>query len=886
MSIVATYRAPLSLAPVKVAHHGRDLTVQQMAEAMDLPVEWWARGIVAVDGQVIPRHLWPVARPRPDAHEVRFLLRLTGGGGGGEGGKNPLAVLGSLFLLAATGFIAGGGLAPFLGQGFAAGTFGARLAGGVLAAAGSQALSRVGQRGTGGAPQAGSDLDAARVPTASMAGNVLDPDGTIPRVLGSRKAFPPLAAEPHTYFDGDDEVVEGVFVLSGPHELTDIRLGNALASDMTGVEIQTVEGWPGQAVQSLVRRQARTTDLGQELVPHRLQEDGITVDDSLGADWQPVGTVFTTRDGPEELWMGLVFNQGLNIEAVTDDRLRVPIRVRIRRLGTETWANLPELHFVGASLRPIRFTIKLKWSDSPDVEAAAPVADGFVEARIANPAQTNAPAGDAFDADASFVGSGDDYMIFSNLTSTAVENVQLYAREAVIYLDTADFPPDIYEVEVKRGAAVTSSDYDPATYEVDGTVWDLFGAQGTGTLQVVADQKKRVSTLGILRASSIWNENPIATDEFAQIAVRARNAAVGQLSTVASGYVRDWDGSAWASYTTTSNPAPHLRDVMRGRLNAKPVPEAVLDNDEIVAWRTLCAAKGYRINAIVDGGTVEDVLNRIAAAGFARPRRSNVWGVISEFDTSGDDPEFVFTERNSKGFSLRKQFPDPPSGIRASFADANRDYAERQIIIPPGAHGDLLARRYDDQVTEAEVIRAAQFELQELASRSASYVTTAPAEAIGMRRGDLTGVTRFMLDRHMGSGRVVDWAMDGSNLTEIRLDATVPVVNEPGIREVADIRAVTNIRNLGRKTYVAIRGEVAGAPVLTTHLLSNASGETDTLTLDTPASGAGAYDGALAAVGPASAVFRRMKVSDLRRLNEFQAEVTMVAEAPELVADH
>lgn len=887
--ILTVLRGPLDLAPLSVRRQSRQMTLLEMARAMDLPREWWTQGIIAVDRQVVPRDLWSVSRPRSTANEVRFLIRLAGGGDR-DGGKNPMALLGSLALLAVTGGIAGGALAPVFGTKiFAAGTLVSRGVAGLVGALGSAAIQ--GAQGRPSAPQrqGGNDLDASRVSTASMAGNVLSPDAPIDRVLGTRKIFPPMACEPFTYYDGDDEIVEGAFVLAGPHALSDIRLGDATVDDMAGVEVQTREGFPGQEPIDLVTRQTRTEGLGHDLSVHRLLDDGLSIDDSLDTNWAPQPTVLATRDGPDEFWLACAFSQGLNIEGATSAPLRVPLRMRVRRLGTETWRVLPELHFVGAALRPIRFTIKLKWGVMPEGQMTAPTNEGFVEARIAAPTQTDAPAGVAFAADAAFsAGSGDDYLTAASLATTGVENVSLGEREALIWLDPAEFPTDLYEVEVTRGAAVTSSDYATAAYTVSGDVWDLFGAKGTVTLQVVQDQKKRVSALSLVRASSIWNEHPIATDECAVIALRARNVATGQLSVVASGYVQGIEAGDLGDWITTSNPAPHFRDVLVGQLNAKPVPVGSIDDEALVEWAADCRAKGYEINGIINGETVEGVLSRLAAVGFASPRRSNVWGVVRAVDTSGDAPEFVFTPRNSRGFQVNVEFPDRPAGIRASFADASRNYVQREIRYPDTAPDtELEARTYDDLTSEADVLRRVKFELSEMTMRAATYTLTAAAEAIPMKRGQLVGVARDVLDNQMGSGRVIDWAENEfGELVSLQLDAEVPLSIEPDVRSVSDFRAVPDVRALGRNSFVAIRGDDGTAPVLTTHALSGSTGDTDTLTLATPAADTGVGEGALVAVGAASQVFRRMIVADITRASEFIAEVTLVAEAAELTADH
>jgi hypothetical protein len=223
------------------------------------------------------------------------------------------------------------------------------------------------------------------------------------------------------------------------------------------------------------------------------------------------------------------------------------------------------------------------------------------------PDQTDAPAGGGWTADASFddgVGT-EDYLIASNYEDTAVQNVQMTRDEVRVFLDTSTFPKGAWEIEVTRGVAVTDTAFDVADYEVSSSVWALFGARGVGTLQIAQTQKDKASTVGIVRVSNIWNEHPVPTDRFAAIAIRVRNRQVGQLSCIAKGYVRNIATGAWI---TSSNPADHFRDVLRNPVtNPDPVPEAVIDETDLLAWRTACAAKGYEINGIIEGGTVREV---------------------------------------------------------------------------------------------------------------------------------------------------------------------------------------------------------------------------------------------------------------------------------------
>jgi hypothetical protein len=884
--ILTTFRTPFGLGPEWVRGVRPGMSLMEMALAMDLPTEWWqaGRGVIDIDGRMVPREMWPFVRPKAGSGitEIRFLFALHGGGGEGE--KNPLALIASLALLAATGFVAGGGLAPLLGSSFAQGTIGANLAAGAIGLLGNALIG-----GLAG-PQRGraEELTFAEAPNnAGIEGNVLSPEGAVPRVMGTRKVFPPFASEALTYFDGEDEVAEAVYVLAGPHEITDLRLAGAPIDDMRGVEIETREGWPGDPRLTLVTRQAKSENVNQELRGPVLGSDGRTVDDQAPGGWEPQPYVIATREAPDEVWLPITFPQGLNINGNTNVNLRVPFRIRMRQIGNSTWINLPEFHYVGAAIKPIRATIKLLWQTAPDPQVAAAQATGWTTAYITVPDQTDAPAGGGWTADASFDdGAGsEDYLIASNYEDTAVQNVQMTRDEVRVFLDTSTFLKGAWEIEVTRGVAVTDTAFDVADYEVSSSVWALFGARGVGLLQIAQTQKDKASTVGIVRVSNVWNEHPVPTDRFATIAIRVRNRQVGQLSCIAKGYVRNIATGAWI---TSSNPADHFRDVLRNPvMNPDPVPEDVIDETDLLAWRTACAAKSYEINGIIEGGTVREVLARIAGAGFAMPRMSNEWGVVRGRDTSAEAPVQVFTPRNAREISVAKAFPDPPQGIRATFRDKDQEYRDRQIIWPPTARGgDLLAFEYPDDVTEAEVLQQVEFDLAELSARSASISFTAGAETLACRRGDLIELQHDMLDRHAGAGRVVDWTQNGSGeVTAITLDADVPVTNEPDVRAATDIRAVTDFRALGLGTSIALRGD-DGAPVRTVLPVSTATGTVRTLTLETATADTGIHAGALVAVGPSSRVTERLIVADIRRRGKFDAAVTCVDEAPELFAGH
>lgn len=884
MTILAVYREPFGFAPhVRYLPDGETLLAMRQ-RMRRLPADFDQRGTICVNGRPAPRALWGAITPRaPAVTEVTFHCPPMGGGG--DDGKNIFALVASIALTVATGFIADGGLATAGGL-FAKGSVSALLLAGGVSLAGSLLLSALIPP-----PSLDRGLDAKKADTpgaASAQGNVLDPNGPVPRVIGQHKIFPPLAAEPLTYFDGPDEVVEAVYCLAGPHAIDDIRIGAAPIASMPDVEYEIREGWPGDAPISLTRRQARTEGLQTELRGFTVSDsDGRTLESTTGdtSAALPQVQVMATRDAPDEQWLHLALPQGLHKNASETDLLRIPIRIRLREVGAATWTHLPELHYQAANIRQMRATVKLIWADDASTTPGAANSEGWVEARVASPGQTAAPAQADWAAAAYFDAGGDDWLAAGNLGSTGVDHVILDRYTAAIYLDTATFPRGRYEVEVKRGAAFLAANYAASAYTYAGTVWDLFGYQGTPG-QIVMSREGIADTLYLLRTVSIWNDHPVPTDDLALIAVRARNRALDAVSCLAGGYVRDWLGSAWTDWAVTDNPAPHLRAIWAGAENADPVPEEVIDDAGLVAWRTACTTLGYSCNAILEGTSVDEAARIVASCGYARPYMSEVWGVSRDYDRSAEDPVQLFTPRNLVGFQWTRAFPRVPDGFRVTFRDAGREYESRQItVFRPGASDDsgrIEQVTYEGFTGEADVRTRAAYDLAQPAARGTFYSFDAPAEAIVCRRGDLVGVQHDMLASWAGAGRVIDIEEgDGLTVTAVHLDEEITVENGPDLWSVTDFFAVKDVLAIGQKSGVALR-RTDGS--VTVHELANAAGSASRLELATPTGPGGIESGVLATVGRLGQEYLRLIVFSVTPRPDMEASVTLVDEAQELWA--
>jgi hypothetical protein len=885
--ILCSYREPFGLTPsVMWAEPGS--TFEGLVKAFPaLPPEFAEEGTICLNGQPVPRDAWAIVRPRAPRPgrpmEVTFHLPPRGGGGGG-GGKQLLAIAASFALSFAAGWIVKGGLATKFGLAkFASGTTLAWAAGAGVQVVGTLLLSALvpppQSANSGRSATARFRNDGA----ASAEGNVLDPNGPLPRVVGEIKIFPPLALEPFTYFDGQDEVVEAVYCLGGPHRLNDIRVGAASVTAITGCEVEVREGWPGDAPLTLVRRQARTEALQSEVRAHTVDaENAALLDTTVDVLTSvPQASTVATRDAPDLHQLHLIFPSGLHFQGGAT-LIRVPLRLRIRRRGDVSWINLPELHFQAASLRQLRFTITLDWTPGNAPAPSAAPSEGFVEARRFSPGQTAAPVTDAWTAHPHFGTTGDVWASAANLGTTGVQNTSCSRYEARFKLNPAVFPPGRYEVEILRGCAIAASTYASSSYQVSGSVWDLFGYRNPAAPTIARSREQTSDSLLLLRSVSIWNETPVIAGDIALIAIRARNRQLEGVSVVAGGWVPDWDGTAWRSWAVTSNPAPHVRDILAGRLNADALPIEMLDDAGLLDFRAHCISKGYGCNAILEGQSAASAVEIVASCGYARPYASDRWGVAMDRDRTAEAPVQLFTPRNMSGFSWRRSMPRLPDGLRITFRDADRDYERRQItVLRPGGRDSGIFEQveYEGFVHESDVRARAKYDLDQTLLRSTYYSFEAPAEAVVARRGSLVAVEHDTLGQASASATIATvWLNPAGLASEIDLDTPVPLLTRPGFAAITNFGAVADVSLIGATSAVMIRrttGDITVHPV-------TGDGTVTTLTFAAPVSAAGLEEDVLVTVGRPDRHYLRAIVYDMMPREDYRVQMTLIDEAPEI----
>lgn len=900
------------------------LTVAEIARTIpDLPDRFWTHGCATLsfvyNGRaycdLVPRKMWSSLRLSEKPVEVRLDLhiRLGGGGGGGSGGhKSVLALVASIAVVAASAAISGGALAPFVGGGLlaAGSTSSALLAAGVgiLGGLAVQALTPPPTFDRGDKPEKERTLGSA-----SASGNQLEPGGVIPRVIGTFRAFPSFGCMPLVDIDGDDEIVEAVFVASGPHKWQNIRVDGVPIGSDHAYAFQTREGWDDDTPITLVMRQGFTEAPLLELSSAKVDPtDQVSLQNqAIPTNSLPKWHTVITRLAPDEVWLTLAFPEG----GFRDDQepILIPVRLRIRRRGTVDYINFPEIHFRWDGSSPFKRMIKLKWTDDPD-SMPTPLAEyAPVHAYKVVPAQNLAPVGiGGWTADAYFSGgSGDDLLSLATFATSKVRHTALYEERVEFYLGSSFDPfatfsnmpsPEtvgsVWEIQSMRGQSIKVSAFTPATYEYDDDfngVFDLFGYYDDGAHRLFGGQKRSHSKIIITRVASVWNEHPIAGTGLALLAVTARNKAVQGVSALLSGYVPDWNGSSWTDWRTTSRPAAHYRYILAGGLNVDPLPEELLDDAGLVAWRTRCSLDDLRCDMIADGRNLDELLKVVASCGFARPRQSEFWGVVQDRDRSAEAPVQIFTPRNSARLSYQKAFPLLPHGLRVRYRDRTREYEDAPVLTvydegysADGAGGTLPAERLEeityDGITDEIAARArATFDMAQSRLRATVYSLEVDAEGLVATRGDLFGLQHDILARSAGFARVKEKILESGNVIGLRLDSKIPTAIGGDFFSIPDLFTCPDIFAPEGTTGIAIRMK-DGSGLIVEQELSDPTGYTDEVEFETPFldPGDALDEGCLIASGELGTEYLRLILSDVQPAPDLRASLTGLDEAPGL----
>ena len=141
-----------------------------------------------------------------------------------------------------------------------------------------------------------------------------------------------------------------------------------------------------------------------------------------------------------------------------------------------------------------------------------------------------------------------------------------------------------------------------------------------------------------------------------------------------------------AEFGTSTNPADIFRAVLTSEdINARPLPQGFVDDDNLAEWWRFCDAEGFGYSKVIDGTeTRQDLLSEIAKAGRALPRMSGgKWGVAINRPQPG--PTQLFTPANSDNFLQQTAMPQFPHALRVPFDNEDADWeADERLVYDDG----------------------------------------------------------------------------------------------------------------------------------------------------------------------------------------------------------
>lgn len=901
INLTSYWRPPFVLGSPVVRRWNPDLTpLDIIAEYTDLPDNFFEDGEIVINGRVLNRMEWDSKVSA--GSEISFHIPMQGGGSG----KKITAVVAAVALATVTYGISSGTLltttsatiGSSLGISSAAGA--ALLAGGtaivgalVLSALSGPPVSRGGTR-----TDSGNLNDTSKgvniLGKASLEGNVLEPNAPIPRVLGQHRMYPPFVCEPLTEVIDQDEITTGIMALSGPHEITDMRIGNAAITSGTtdsDISLEVFDGKEGSTPIEIPQRYSRTFNISVEMTSHNTDPE----DQASYAGSIPLWHSMTSAKAPDEVWVHLIMS-GLFDQTDTSLLFRTPFRMRMRKKGETDWRYLPEFHYKDGTQKNKRLQVKIFFEAPPVGIPIPPSASGFVEARKKSPGQDVDPIGVDYEADPYFsLGTGNDYLVTGTSGTTNLYATHILNNEVRIFLDPAEWEEGAYDIEIKRGAAFLDSDYATATYTYDGSILDFFATQDSGELPY--SREKLIDRFQLVRCVSVKNHSPISTGNLALIKISARNRAVERFSILAGAVMPVYSGGNWNTMDISRNPADQYLHVLKDIYNSDAIPEEIIDMDTIEEWHERCDTMGFYSDIVAEGNNTGEILRLIASCGYGRPYQSEVWGVVQDYDRSAEDPVQLFSPRNSSSLVWKKPFGRIPAGFRINYNDEDYDYQAKQVnVYLAGAiegDGRIEQTTYEGITNKKKVIQRARFDLLQATHRAAIYSLTAPAENLRCRKGSLVLVDHESLNKVYGSARIkaVLKNQDG-DIYGIQIDEKIKVIEDEVFSNITSVLEITSMADAGTQMAVIIR-RTSGD--FSTHALKASNGTSQVIEFETPIpvqlTVGSFFDkgnipeiqaGCLVTFGELNTERKRFIVSNIESSTGLNASVTLINEAPEI----
>ncbi|ADJ24757.1 hypothetical protein Hden_2962 [Hyphomicrobium denitrificans ATCC 51888] len=713
----------------------------------------------------VPAELWSQVRPRRSGC-VRFTYRPSGGKGG-----NIFGVIAAIALAIVAPYIGGYIAGTLLGLTGTTLTIASGAIGAGVAIGGSIALTKLFPPDSANFGRQ-SVKESNAYQSVSSDGNVLAKSAYLPLVVGRRRISPPDIMRPRSYIEDGIETIDRCLAFYGRHALTDVWVDGTPADGVQSLTIEIKDGSEAAGVYTFIDEISAPIAISEELSTFKANATKLE-DAETPSNSEPRWHAFSTpaHEKLEEIAIRIRVD-GFATSASATQKLRIPIRIRFRIKGTEEWNNLPEMHVIGRSTSTIVRDVRLRW----DEDFGAPDIDGELEWQFWQ--EVPASGKDLSDGNSGKQWEGHPWFD-GGVPLTSVNHITAQRFGIRAFLDESVFPKGEFEFQVMRGLALNNDALDTA-YKISGTVYSLFVSYDAANVWTIpVDQGGFLARVTPLQATSIATRHPTEWPETAIVALKSKGNSVRNVTVLASRYVLDWDGSAWAAPTPDcANPATHYRQLLHDFLTFYGVDTSLIDDAAFVAWRQECIDQGYECSAVFAGDTVGNTLDAIATAGFARPRLSDGFGIDYFRDRTNDVPVQTFSHRNGEEISFSIVLPERPSGYRVSYQNQDNQWRDDEVEVSLDNASDIQSLesvQYKAIAKTSLVRRRAYFDLLQTDLRRRQWIVQTSVEGIVCERGDLVSVVTDLFDDKSHGARI----RQVIDATHLAIDQVIPGV-DPG----------------------------------------------------------------------------------------------------------
>lgn len=655
---------------------------------------------VIVDGHVLERELWDSAEVGEESNILIAPIIMSG-----DSGRTFIQVA------AIAASIAVGGQDWGLFYKVAA-----------IVAINYTANALIGQPEVGAVPESGSENESQTYSLSSQS-NAVSKYGVVPRVYGTHRIYPKVAANTYTELEADSNLVQNLYVIydfgKGPCSVIDLKIGDTLlnSTNFAGLEYNLVD-LNKPAVAEGPWDNFTTNAFTIYKNDNQTESLSITLDknsEDVGVDlseYQSIRTVnSSTTEASTEITIGLHCPEGLIAYGADGSTVirSVEVQASFRRVGATIWRSISDLNYVS------NFDVS-GVGEFKTTTSVGTVETGFNTTVIYS---TYTPFGTVTVYGIPVGGTTVDTT--DALPVGAV--ITLGSQKVTVVSSTLSGGKFINTFTPAMSAARTfgtlqGGEYYQTVTTIEATTFSGVGIlKGKTTQQVYADFKFTPRELGeyevrIQRVRSyssvdyqvrdklVWyqlrtrtDRNPITTKErhlFLEMKIRATNQLSGSIQNL-SGIVSsaldvyDPNTETW-SKQITSNPAWVFCDLLTGTNSARAIDKSRLDMDSIVEWADYCdeippntPTKSYTqprfaCNFVLDyKATIQEIVNSVTNASLASLNIiDGKYGVL--VDKLKNIPVQIFTERNSNNFSSTRNYIELPHALKIKYVDGKSSW--------------------------------------------------------------------------------------------------------------------------------------------------------------------------------------------------------------------